>query len=322
MRGWLTYAGTMLLVAVLACIALWFYQPIDTIPVLRLLFPVPVSFALPHNSQVATLDVWTVPSTMHDTTDIKAPDISAEAGVVYDMTTNQLLFAKSATKRLPMASLTKIMTAIVSLEHPRDDDSYIVSQQALVGEDSMGLSVGEKLTLSDLLYGLILNSGNDAAETLATNFPTGRDGFITAMNEKVATLGLSDTHFSNPTGLQGDGDQYTTPRDLLVMTRYALVHFALFRDVAATFDYTIPAANAHKAYYLENETNLITSYPGVKGVKTGYTPEAGLCLVTYLDYGGHQILGVILNSSDRRDDMKDLLDYSLKKEGITPPHHG
>jgi len=214
------------------------------------------------------------------------------------------------------------MTAIIALEHPKEDDVYLVGQDALVGEDSMGLDAGEKLSLSDLLYGLMLHSGNDSAEVLADNFPSGRNGFIAAMNEKVATLGLSNTHFTNPTGLEGDGDQYTTVKDLLVITRYALFHFPLFRDVVSTFDYVIPTTDTHKVFYLENETNLLTSYPGVKGVKTGYTPEAGLCLVTYLDYGGHQMIGIVLHSASRRDDMKELLDYSLKKIGITPPKHG
>lgn len=322
MRGWLIYCFTMLLVTFLACGVYWVWQPLQNFSFSRLSFPVPVSFALPANSQVTTLDIWTLPAAIPDTKDTKAPNISATSAIVYDLQTNTTLFAKNAGDHLPMASLTKIMTAIVALEHSKVDDSYLVRKQSLVGEDSMGLESGEMLSLSDLLYGLMLHSGNDAAETLADNFPGGRASFIVAMNAKVSTLGLSDTHFTNPTGLEGDGDQYTTAKDLLVMTRYGMLHFPLFRDVVATFDYTIPATATHKAFSLENETNLISSYPGVKGVKTGYTPEAGLCLVTYLDDSGHKVIGVILNSSDRRDDMKDLLDYSLKKLGITPPLHG
>jgi D-alanyl-D-alanine carboxypeptidase len=142
------------------------------------------------------------------------------------------------------------------------------------------------------------------------------------MNDKVKSLGLSDTHFTNPTGLEGDGKQFTTAYDLVVIAQYALSNFPLFDQVVSTFDYNIPYTQQHKAFYLENETNLLTSYPGVKGVKTGYTPEAGLCLVTYLDYGGHQIIAVILGSDDRRGEMIELLDYSLKSLGITPPTHG
>ncbi len=322
MRGWLVYVLSIVGITCLICVAFWILQPLGDLTQLRLSFPVPVSFAIPHNDQVTTLDVWSVPEDIADTTDRNAPAISARAALVYDVSTSTVLFAKNATEEHPMASLTKIMTAIVALEHLKTDDTYIVRSSSLVGEDSMGLENGEALSLSDLLYGLMLHSGNDAAEVLADNFPTGRAEFIKAMNRKVATLGLSHTHFTNPTGLEGDGNQYTTALDLLSITRYGLFHFPSFRQTVATFDYTIPQTPTHKAYFLENETNLLTSYPGVKGVKTGYTPEAGLCLVTYLDYSGHKIIGIILDSNDRRDDMKDLLDYSLKKAGITPPIHG
>jgi D-alanyl-D-alanine carboxypeptidase (penicillin-binding protein 5/6) len=214
------------------------------------------------------------------------------------------------------------MTAIIALENKKKDDVYIVSADDLVGEDSMGLEVGEKLSLEELMYGMMLHSGNDAAEVLANNFPSGRAAFVKAMNNKAKALGLTDTNFTNPTGLEGDGNQYTTAYDLVVTSEYALSNFPLFAQAVSTFDYNIVQTTTHKAFYLENETNLLTSYPGVKGVKTGYTPEAGFCLVTYLDFGGHKIIGVILNSENRRDDMKELLDYSLKTLGVTPPHHG
>jgi len=314
--------ATMLLVSILACVAFWMYQPLMDSPTLRLFLPIPMQFALPKNNQVATLDIWSVARDIPNTKDAHTPGISAVSALVFDLPTGKAFFAKDVDSRLPLASLTKIMTAVVALEHPKSDDVYAVRDTALVGEDSMGLTAGESLSLQELLYGLMLHSGNDAAEVLADNFPTGRNGFVQAMNQKAATLGLSNTHFTNPTGLEGDGNQYTTAKDLLVITRYALFHFPLFRDVVSTFDYTILATDTHKAFYLENETNLLTSYPGVKGVKTGYTPEAGLCLVTYLDYGGHQIIGIVLNSLSRRDDMKELLDFSLHKLGITPPKHG
>ena len=139
------------------------------------------------------------------------------------------------------------------------------------------------------------------------------------MNDKAKALGLTDTNFTNPSGLQGDGDQYTTAYDLLVITRYALDNFPLFREVVKTYEYDIPATSTHKAFHLFNETNLITSYPGVKGVKTGYTPEAGYCLVTYLDYKGHKIIGIILGSENRREEMRNFLDYSLNKLNVDPP---
>jgi D-alanyl-D-alanine carboxypeptidase len=284
--------------------------------------PVPDFLTVFLNKQVSTLNLWLPSLENRVSANLKASEITAQSALIYDMTSKQVLYSKNPKKRLPMASLTKIMTSIIALENKNKNDKYEVFQADLVGEDSMGLTVGETLSLSDLLYGVMLHSGNDAAEVLANNFTGGRAAFIKAMNDKVKALGLSDTSFTNPTGLEGDGKQHTTAYDLVVMTEYALSNFPLFNEVVSTFDYNIPYSSNHKAFYFENETNLLTSYPGVKGVKTGYTPEAGLCLVTYLDYGGHKIIGVILGSDDRRGEMIELLDYSLKSLGITPPHHG
>ena len=284
--------------------------------------PVPDFLTIFLNREVSSLNLWTPSLGNKVLTELQAPNISAGSALIYDTTSKQVLYSKDPKQRLPMASLTKVMTAVIALENKKKDDRYRVLQEDLIGEDSMGLTAGETLTLSDLLYGIMLNSGNDAAETLATNFPKGRNAFIKAMNDKIKTLGLSDTNFTNPSGLEGDRKQYTTVYDLLVITQYALTNFPLFDQVVSTFDYNIPYSSLHKAFYLENQTNLLTSYPGVKGVKTGYTPEAGLCLITYLDYDGHKIIGVILGSDDRRGEMIELLDYSLETLGITPPHHG
>ncbi|MCL5114058.1 MAG: D-alanyl-D-alanine carboxypeptidase [Patescibacteria group bacterium] len=274
------------------------------------------------NQQVSTINLW-LPSLGNPIkTTIARPVTTARSVLLYDLTDGQVLFASNPKEKLPIASLTKIMTAIIALENKKKDDRYLVGKKDLVGEDSMGLDENEVLSQKELLYGLILHSGNDAAETLANNFQGGRDAFIRAMNDKARSLGLSDTHFTNPTGLEGDGKQYSTTYDLLVVTRYAILNFPLFNEVVSTFDYAIPQTSTHKSFYLENETNLLTSYPGVKGVKTGYTPEAGLCLVTYLDFGGHKIIGIILGSDNRREEMKELLDYSLKSLRVKPPAHG
>ena len=149
----------------------------------------------------------------------------------------------------------------------------------------------------------------------------GREEFVKAMNNKTKALGLKDTNFTNPTGLQGDGYQYTTAYDLLVISKYAVSNYPEIIKASSAAQYFIPETADHYAYDLYNQTNLITSYPGVKGLKDGYTPEAGFCLVTYLDYGGHKLIGIILGSENRRQEMKDLLDYSLKQQGIKPPPH-
>lgn len=272
------------------------------------------------NNQVATLNFWE-PAKEIQGTSIKVPDISAKSALTYDLTTNRVLFSKNPHEKLPIASLTKVMTAIIALENKKPDDKYVVKKGDLVGENSMGLTEREILSLEDLSYGLILVSGNDAAEVMADNYFMGRNGFIVAMNNKAKALGLKNTNFTNPSGLEGDGDQYSTAEDLLVITKYAM-SFPLFTKVAETFEYNIPYSFEHKAFYLQNETNLITSYPGVKGVKTGYTPEAELCLITYLEHENHKIIGILLGSNNRRQEMKELLDYSIKALGSKPPPHG
>lgn len=281
--------------------------------------PLPDFLTFFKNDQVTTLGLW-FPLLSHaeDKDNVQRPEISAKSVLVYDLTTNKILFEKNPSEKLAMASLTKIMTAIITMENYKEEDRLRVGKEDLVGENSMGLEAGEMLALKDLLYGLILLSGNDAAETIARSFPGGREDFLTAMNNKAKSLGALNTNFTNPSGLEGDGWQYTTAYDLLIMTKYAM-NFDLFRQVVSTVDYFIPASQSNKEFNLYNETNLLTSYPGVKGVKTGYTSEAGFCLVTYLDYADHQIIGIILGSDNRREEMRELLNYSLKTLGVDPP---
>lgn len=262
-----------------------------------------------------------VPKTTVAATNVKSPQIYASAALSYDLAQNKLLFAQNIKKKLPIASLTKIATAIVAIENENLKKILTVSKKASeIGENSMGLEEGERLSLEELLYGLILLSGNDAAETIAQGSSFGRENFVYLMNKKTEDLGLGSTHFTNPTGLEGDGKQYSTVYDLLVITKYALEN-PTFAKIVSTIEYNIEQNRNHKAFFLFNETNLLTSYPGVKGVKTGYTFEAGLCLVTYLEYGGHKIISILLNSENRRQEMKDLLDFSLKSQGIFPPPH-
>lgn len=245
--------------------------------------------------------------------------LSAKAAISYDTSTNSLLYAKEIDKKLPMASLTKIMTAIIALENIDLNSEVTVSDKAAsIGEGTMGLSKGESLTIEELLYGLLLQSGNDAGETIAESSPFGRDGFMHLMNKKAEEMGLSNTRFTNPTGLQGDGAQYSTVKELVALTRYAMQN-EKFREIVSTYEKVIPQSHKHKEFRLFNETNLLTTYPGVKGVKTGFTDEAGMCLVTYLSYEGHEIIAVLLNSQNRRLEMKELLDFSLLSIGIKPP---
>jgi D-alanyl-D-alanine carboxypeptidase (penicillin-binding protein 5/6) len=281
--------------------------------------PIPNFLMRSYNNQVDLLDFWTPVAQVAHGDSGELTDLTAESVLMYDLSENKILYEKDPTIRRPMASLTKIMTAIIALENQKPDDKYNVIKDDIVGQDSMGVTPGEVYDFQDLFYGLLLPSGNDAAEVFAHNYPLGRAGFVVAMNNKAKALGMLNTHYTNPSGLQGDGDQYTTAFDLLILTRYALSQYPQFAQAVSTYTYIISQTTTHKELDLANETNLLTTYPGVKGVKTGYTPEAGLCLVTYLDYGGHKIIGIILNSQNRRGEMKSLLDYSLKTVGVTPP---
>lgn len=249
-----------------------------------------------------------------------SPDlIAGSAGVMVDADTGKILYGKEIDRRLPMASLVKIMTAVITLEHKSLSDYATVTAAAdSVGENEMGVSEGEAYSIEELLYGLLLNSGNDAAYTLAENVAGSSGEFVEWMNRKAGELGLKDTRFFDPSGL--DDRSYTTVSDLAVLTQYAMRHKE-FREIVATVEKELPYSDLHKYLYLVNQTNLLTTYPGVIGVKTGYTEEAGLSLSTYAVNSGKKLVGIVLNSIDRKGDMVIMLDYGFSQYGITVEHH-
>lgn len=257
---------------------------------------------------------------------ITKPNVSAKAAFVYDITTDTVLYDKNARESLPVASLVKVMTAVVALETMQPAERIGVSSNAsATGENSMGISTGETYTLEELLYGLVLHSGNDAAVGIAEAVGGTEAHFVELMNQKAQILGLSDTRFVNASGLEEDppvggqvNREYSTAYDLAILTKHALT-LPTFAKVAETVEYAIAYSSEHKQLYFYNQTNLLTSYAGVKGVKTGYTPSAGLCLITYVENGGHRLIGVILNSERRREEMRELLDYSFGVLGVQIP---
>lgn len=251
---------------------------------------------------------------------LKKPDLQAEVYLAVDQNTGQILLAKNHHSRKPVASLVKVMTALVALEHARPDDQIRVSDQATtVGEDTMGLVAGEKLTLTDLLYGLIMHSGNDAAEAIAEGVAGRRQLFINWMNRKAYELGLSNTHFVNPSGLMEKdhqdrdyhAEEYSTAYDLVVIA-HAYLEQPLLKKIAAAADHIIWETEDHRTYYLYSQTNLLTTDPRVKGLKMGYTPAAGLSGITYAEQDGQEIIGVVLNTPNRRDDLRTLIDYAFE----------
>lgn len=256
-----------------------------------------------------------IPSALADTT---APEVTAKAAFFIDINTGQVLFEKNENDRLPIASLTKIMTVIVTLENKSWDNTYTISDTAANMEpDHMELIAGEKLTAEELLDGVFTVSANDAAEALAEGSVNSRDEFINLMNQKAKQIGMNNTLFINPTGLEEDNkNQYSSAFDVALMSRYAIVHWPHLIDISDKPQIYLPATSAHQDYTLNSGINLLTTYPGVIGFKTGYTPNAGLTLVTLAKRDNHQVLGVILNSDDRRGEARELLDYSFKKLGV------
>lgn len=291
---------------------------LDVNDVKKIVSPLPDFLKNTFRKSVQASDFWS-PSANEKKKFANTPLISAKAAISYDLTTDTYLYGENINHPMPIASLTKIMTAVIVLENMNLSDTIKISEKAAtIGENSMGLSAGEVHTVEELLYGLLLPSGNDAATALSEGSPFGSEGFLHNMNRKAEELGLTTTRFTNPSGLEGDGHQYSTPKELLILTRYALQN-PDFAKIVSTFEYHIPSTQNHKEYWLYNETNLLTTYPGVKGVKTGYTEEAGMCLVSYLEHDGHKIIAVILNSQNRREEMRELLNYSLRELGKTPP---
>lgn len=247
--------------------------------------------------------------------EINAPQVSAEASLFVETKTGQVLFAKNPNKRLPIASLVKVMTVLVALEHKSMDDRFLVSEHAVDMEpDKMLLIAGEKLTLRELLDGIFLISANDAAEVIAEGTTGDRDEFIRLMNSKAQHLGMKDTYIVNPTGLDEDSDNsYSTAYDLAILTRYLIRRFPQVVDISSTEHIYLPQTPDHQDYDMYSGINLLTTYPGVVGFKTGYTPEAGLTLITLARNNGHEVIGVLLGSASRRDEARELLDYSFSK---------
>ena len=249
-------------------------------------------------------------------------NISAKSVLLVDYDSGDVIFAKNARERLQAASTIKIMTALVALANADLADEFIVSEVgAKVGENSMGLTPGENLTLRELLSGLMLVSGNDAAVVIAEGISLSEGAYVELMNKKSRELGLADTKFINVTGLDEDQEeQYTTAYDMSVIAHYTWENFPTFREISSTVHEFIDATETHKAFDLYNDTNLLTTYPGVYGIKPGFTWNAGLCLVTYAENDGKRLLGVILGSDDRRGEMKELLDYGFNYYGIKIDH--
>lgn len=238
-------------------------------------------------------------------------NLNSRSCVVIDRLSKTILYGKNEKKKVKMASTTKIMTAIVVLENSSLDKTVEVSKKAAgTGGSRLGLKTGDKISIRDLMYGLMLCSGNDAAVCLAEHVGGSIEGFSELMNTKAQTLGLSNTHFESPHGLDSD-QHYTTAYELALLSDYALKN-TTFLSIVGTKNYTVTINGRPKS--LSNTNELLGNLNGVYGIKTGFTNGANRCLVTACKRGEMDIICVVLGADTKSFRTKDsikLIEYSF-----------
>ncbi len=236
------------------------------------------------------------------------PQIDAAGAVLMDAATNKVLYARTAHERLPMASTTKIMTAILAIEYGDLEAAVAVPKEAYGTEgSSMYLRLNEEISLRDLLYGLMLLSGNDAAVTIAVHIGGSVAGFAEMMNKKAAAIGANNTHFVTPNGLHDDA-HYTTAYDLALISAYAMRN-PVFREIVSTTYYKTTTGEIIRTF--KNKNRILWEYEGGNGIKTGYTSAAGKCLVFSAERDGILLVGVVLKCPQMFDAAKTMLDYGF-----------
>ncbi len=237
--------------------------------------------------------------------------VDAKAAVLIERETGKILFSQNENAALPMASTTKVMTALMALEHGGLDEMVTVGPNAYgVPGTSIYLEKGETIALRDLLYGLMLASGNDAAVAIAEHVAGDVATFCARMTERARELGCEKTTFVNPNGLPASGHQ-TTAYELALITREAMTH-PEFRQIVSTQRASIPWEGRSYDRILSNKNRLLAEYEGATGVKTGYTKAAGRCLVFGARRDGLETLGVVLNCPDWFAQAKRVLDFGFE----------
>lgn len=250
-------------------------------------------------------------------TDGEGVSTSAKAHILIEASTGAVLAQKNADACLPMASTTKIMTALVAIEALPLSTQVVIPPEAVgVEGSSIYLTEGETLTVEELLYALLLESANDAAVALACAVSGTVEAFVARMDQRAADMGLCDTHFCNPHGLEADG-HYTTARELALLTREALKN-ETFAAIVSTQKQIIRLHGTEGVRALVNHNRLLRQYDGCIGVKTGYTKRAGRCLVSAAERDGVRLIAVTLSDPDDWNDHEKLLDYGFSRcESVT-----
>lgn len=236
-------------------------------------------------------------------------EVSAKSIVVQDLTSGVYVYKRNGTERLSPASTTKILTSLVVLDAMQLDDVITVPSPVMHDGQVMGLVEGERITVENLLYGLLIYSGNDAGYALAGVYPGGFDAFIIAMNKKAEELHLSGSHFVNPVGFD-DPNHYMTAEDLARLADVALANKTIAKMVGIP-QITISDVTHTYFHKLSNVNQLLGKIPGVAGIKTGWTEEAGENLVTLIERNGHRVIIVVLKSADRFGDTISLINWTF-----------
>ena len=260
-----------------------------------------------------------------DSSDVSGvPDVEAKSAIILCGDTGEIIWEKNADEKMEPASMTKLMTALLAVENLKPDQEVeVTGEAAAMPETKIYLQTGEKITVEELLYGLLLESGNDAAIALAIATAGSVEDFAAMMNERAKEIGCTNTNFVNPSGL-ADENHYSTARDMVMIAKEALSNETV-RKIAGTAEHTIPATNAYEERNLENtnyflkgvdkEVNgkkiKVDKYDGVFGGKTGYVGEDKAALVTGLSADGLEIYSLVMDSSleGRYSDVKELMDY-------------
>lgn len=255
------------------------------------------------------------------------PDLGVQglSAIVLDLDTHRVFWSRDADARRAPASLTKMVTAMVAADYAGDLQRVVTVPEAAADHPdywtAMGLDAGERLSVRDLAAGMFVVSANDAAETLALTLAPSRAAFIAAMNAKVASLGLTSTHFANPTGLDAAG-QVSTASDMAAIATALVERYPAVAALASLRALDIRATDSHKAYTAGSLNGMVLHYRGGLGLKTGYTDAAGGCLVSLVVRDGHRLLAVDLHSEIFVTDSMRLMDYAFSVLEPAPPPLG
>nr|WP_227994823.1 D-alanyl-D-alanine carboxypeptidase family protein [Oceanobacillus sp. CFH 90083] len=238
-----------------------------------------------------------------------APDVSAQQAVLIEQSSGRVLFAKDADEQASIASITKVMTAIIAIESGKMDEKATVSRNAIYTEgSSIYLEQGEKMSLTDLVYGLMLRSGNDAAVAIAEHVGESEEGFVYLMNEKAKWLGMENTHFDNPHGLDSE-THYSSAHDMAILMQYAMEN-PIFQEVSGTKSYM----SENRSYYWQNKNKLLTRlYDYCTGGKTGYTKQTGRTLLTTAEKDGMTLIAVTLDAPDDWQDHIAMYEWGFEQ---------